>query len=565
MSQVVSRVQVVVLVSVLGLLTSLPGVAAADIWPVQPGILTIGDFHACGVGEDSTARCWGSSDNGRTVVPDGATFTDLAAGGAHTCGITRDGTARCWGANWGDQAVPPTGVSFTTIAAGAWHTCGITDDGTARCWGWNSHGQTVVPHGTTFTAIVAGRLHTCGITITGSTRCWGENGHGQADVPHGVTFTALAVGDTHTCGITRAGHTLCWGHNGQGQTVVPDAVTFTAIAAGSQHTCGITDYGTARCWGGNSHGQSDVPSGATFTAIAASGPNTCGVTVDGTARCWGDTRYGQALVPSGVRFGSDLIPPTITSSLDRVANPAGWHNDPFTITYVCTDNWGPVDCPDPTTITDDGADRPITASVTDASGRSAVVVDVINLDTTAPDVHPMVVESPNGSGWHNVAPTVTFECADTLSGVATCHAPITVTDDGASQQITGTGIDIAGNTGQASTTVNLDTDQPTTTIAPQVVGSTLSGTITDALSGPAKVTATLVPALGTGTIRIDATVDCTRAAYTAMTVMVPRAETSCGWTADAPAGVWRVHLSGTDIADNVEASHDAGTVIIIGT
>ena len=489
MSQVVSRVQVVVLVSVLGLLTSLPGVAAADIWPVQPGILTIGDFHACGVGEDSTARCWGSSDNGRTVVPDGATFTDLAAGGAHTCGITRDGTARCWGANWGDQAVPPTGVSFTTIAAGAWHTCGITDDGTARCWGWNSHGQTVVPHGTTFTAIVAGRLHTCGITITGSTRCWGENGHGQADVPHGVTFTALAVGDTHTCGITRAGHTLCWGHNGQ----------------------------------------------------------------------------GQALVPSGVRFGSDLIPPTITSSLDRVANPAGWHNDPFTITYVCTDNWGPVDCPDPTTITDDGADRPITASVTDASGRSAVVVDVINLDTTAPDVHPMVVESPNGSGWHNVAPTVTFECADTLSGVATCHAPITVTDDGASQQITGTGIDIAGNTGQASTTVNLDTDQPTTTIAPQVVGSTLSGTITDALSGPAKVTATLVPALGTGTIRIDATVDCTRAAYTAMTVMVPRAETSCGWTADAPAGVWRVHLSGTDIADNVEASHDAGTVIIIGT
>ena len=59
--------------------------------------------------------------------------------------------------------------------------------------------------------------------------------------------------------------------------------------------------------------------------------------------------------------------------------------------------------------------------------------------------------------------TVTYTCADPLSGVASCSAPVTVTNDGANQVVTGTAVDTAGNTATVDTTVNVDSTAPSIT------------------------------------------------------------------------------------------------------
>ena len=376
-------------------------------------------------------------------------------------------------------------MTFTALTAGEFHTCGITSDGTAHCWGHNRNGQSDVPDGVTFTTLTAGGYHTCGITSNGTAHCWGSNGYGQSDVPNGLTFTTIAASVLHTCGITSDGATLCWGHHGFGQSDVPDGLTFTALTAGDFYTCGITSNGTAHCWGDNRNGQSDVPDGLTFTALTAGEIHTCGITSNGTAHCWGDNRNGQLDVPGGVRFGDDVFSPTITSSLDRVANPAGWHNAPVTITYTCTDWMGVDSCPGPFTVTEDGADQQVTATAVDTAGNATTIVDTINLDTNA----------------------------------------------------------------------------PTTTLTPHIAGSTLSGTITDTLSGPASVTVVITPVLGTGTARVGATVDCGDEAGI-VALALAQQDTACGWTADVPAGIWHIALTGGDVAGNIEDPHDVGTVVI---
>jgi hypothetical protein len=83
-------------------------------------------------------------------------------------------------------------------------------------------------------------------------------------------------------------------------------------------------------------------------------------------------------------------------------------------------------------------------------------------------VSATVLSRPNGAGWYTTAPTVHFTCTDATSGVATCPADITVTTDGAGQEITGTAADRAGNT--ATTTVRLDIDRT----APGVSATVLS-------------------------------------------------------------------------------------------
>ncbi len=57
--------------------------------------------------------------------------------------------------------------------------------------------------------------------------------------------------------------------------------------------------------------------------------------------------------------------------------------------------------------------------------------------------------------------TVTFTCADALSGIADCTSPQTVDEEGQSQSVTGTALDNAGNTATDPATVSLDETQPT--------------------------------------------------------------------------------------------------------
>lgn len=86
-------------------------------------------------------------------------------------------------------------------------------------------------------------------------------------------------------------------------------------------------------------------------------------------------------------------------------------------------------------------------------------------DTTPPTITPSVSPAPNLNGWHNVPVSVTFSCSDADSGIATCAAPVTLTADGASQIVSGSATDKAGNTATASVTLNIDRTLPSISVA----------------------------------------------------------------------------------------------------
>jgi hypothetical protein len=84
-------------------------------------------------------------------------------------------------------------------------------------------------------------------------------------------------------------------------------------------------------------------------------------------------------------------------------------------------------------------------------------------DTTPPQISSVISPSPNVAGWNNSNTTVTFTCSSTTATIASCTTPVTLSNDGANQQVTGTAIDSFGNTATNVATVNLDKTAPTIT------------------------------------------------------------------------------------------------------
>ncbi len=119
------------------------------------------------------------------------------------------------------------------------------------------------------------------------------------------------------------------------------------------------------------------------------------------------------------------------------------------------------------------------------------------------------VDAVVANGWNNADVTVTFTCDDqaTLSGIASCTAPQTVTTEGTGQVVTGTAKDNAGNSATDPAAVNPDTTRPTITgsraPAPNAAGwsntdVTVHFDATDARSGVDSTTAGRTVGEGTG-------------------------------------------------------------------
>lgn len=136
---------------------------------------------------------------------------------------------------------------------------------------------------------------------------------------------------------------------------------------------------------------------------------------------------------------------------------------------------------------------------------SGITVQVIGIDNDPPVITAAVNPPANAAGWHNSDVTVSFDCTDAISGIASCSAPVTVTTEGANQVISGTAIDRAGNSAVASVVVNSDKTSPVVSIAQPADGTrfnttpvTVTGTVTETLSGISTVTCNGIPALLTG-------------------------------------------------------------------
>ena len=220
--------------------------------------------------------------------------------------------------------------------------------------------------------------------------------------------------------------------------------------------------------------------------------DTAGVTFTCTATSAGGTSSKSVTVKR------DATPPTITGSRTPGANANGWNNTDVTVSFACADGLSGVNsCSSPTTLTGEGANQSVTGAVADKAGNTAsATVSGINIDKTPPTITGSRTPVANANCWNNTDVTVSFVCADGLSGVDSCSSLTTLTGEGANQSVTGAVADKAGNTASATVgNINIDKTPPTLSCAVtpgaiwppnhKLVDVIASVTVTGGLSGSA--------------------------------------------------------------------------------
>jgi alpha-tubulin suppressor-like RCC1 family protein len=167
-----------------------PGELGDALRPIKLGrgrsalAISAGYAHVCAVLDDTTLRCWGTSENG--------------ALGADNLATTIGATPSSMGDNL--RAVPlGTGGGVSGVDVGYDHTCVTFRTTGVACWGANAQGQlgygdtddrgdafdeipslqAVDLGAATGLGVSAGHLHTCAALSTGRVSCWGYGGQGQ--------------------------------------------------------------------------------------------------------------------------------------------------------------------------------------------------------------------------------------------------------------------------------------------------------------------------------------------------------------------------------------------------
>ncbi len=139
-----------------------------------------------------------------------------------------------------------------------------------------------------------------------------------------------------------------------------------------------------------------------------------------------------------------------------------------------------------TTLGEEGA-YALTVTASDLAGNQTTATRSFVIDKTPPTITVSQTPPPNADGWNNGDVTVSFSCADALSGVVACSSPVIVTQERGGQVVTGTATDRAGNRALTFATVSLDKTPPTVSITSPVEGTfqrvgrvQVSGTVADA-------------------------------------------------------------------------------------
>ncbi len=170
-------------------------------------------------------------------------------------------------------------------------------------------------------------------------------------------------------------------------------------------------------------------------------------------------------------LGEDDDPPAIQAQVTPSSNIGGWHNSDVTVSFICQDAIsGIASCPAPIFVTADGQGQVISGTATDLASNTASTSVTINLDKTAPAV--TITQPTNQATVTQLHLTVEGTVSDALSGIeqVTCDGipalvngstfSCQISFDGLNlfPQITAMATDQAGNTGQSSIQVALDSN-----------------------------------------------------------------------------------------------------------
>ncbi|MGC4081218.1 MAG: PKD domain-containing protein [Vicinamibacterales bacterium] len=192
------------------------------------------------------------------------------------------------------------------------------------------------------------------------------------------------------------------------------------------------------------------------------------------------------VIPVVVQASS--TPPSIQVTLAPSANANGWNSSVVTAHFVCTPGSAAiVSCPADQTFATDGAGQTASGTVTDAAGATASITSApFSIDQQVPTIQSSTTPPANANGWHKAAVSVQFTCNDALSGIDSCTSAVSLTNEGASQNASGTATDRAGNTASMQVSVNIDLTPPTIRADASAIsggGTLVTFTCQDALSG----------------------------------------------------------------------------------
>jgi hypothetical protein len=216
------------------------------------------------------------------------------------------------------------------------------------------------------------------------------------------------------------------------------------------------------------------------------------------------------------------VPPMTASFVNGPQGTNGWYVGPVNVTLVATDIYGPsaiastsyqvdggtaLSYSEAFAISTDGTHTLQYDSVDSGGNSEQPKLTSIMIDQTPPTISGSAVPSPNAYGWNNTPVTVSFQCADATSGLASGSppSPTVVSAQGAAQSVTATCADLAGNSATATVGgISIDNTPPAIVVTVPANGATYSANqvvnasynCSDSLSGIASCAGT-VPNNGT--------------------------------------------------------------------
>ena len=301
---------------------------------------------------------------------------------------------------------------------------------------------------------------------------------------------------------------------------------------------------------------------------------------DHTVDYWSVDQAGNTEATHTVHVRIDKTAPTIHHAFSPNGyHDSDWTNAPVTVSFTCEDQSGSgvASCVGDDTASSEG-EHTVSGTATDNAGNTATDQALVRIDLTKPVIHASISGIPSDDGWYAEDVTVSYECSDALSGIATCPEPDAL-GEGADQSASGTAVDAAGNTATGGLTgIDVDETKPVLTADYSTAWHTGDVTVhwscTDALSGVA-TSPTDDTVTGEGD-NLSSAASCTDKAGNTATKTVGgiridrHAPTTTASYADAPGSGWytggiEVTLHGSDELSGVDTttySVDGGQPIV---